>query len=53
MKKNYKAYIPIGITFLASGIIFISTVNKAVGIGLLGVGMMWIVIGLKKRRESR
>ncbi len=53
MNKNYKAFIPIGITFLGAGIIFLITVNNVIGYSLIGVGIMWIAIGLRKRKENK
>ena len=52
-KTNYKAFIPVGITFIGSGIAFTAAVNPAIGIGLLGVGIALIAIGAKKAQEDK
>ena len=52
-KPNYKAFIPAGITFIGSGVVFMAAVNPAVGIGLLGVGIALIAIGAKKAQEDK
>lgn len=42
---NYKVFIPIGITFLGAGIVFMLTVNVVLGSSFLGIGGAWITIG--------
>ena len=55
MKKqepNYKAFIPIGITFMGAGVALSAAVNPGIGVGLIGVGIVFIIIGIKKSREE-
>jgi mannitol-specific phosphotransferase system IIBC component len=51
-KPNYTAFIPIGITFLGTGVVFMTAVNPGVGIGLLGVGIAFLIIGIRKRKQE-
>jgi len=46
---NYKVFIPIGITFLGVGIVFMLTFNIVLGISFLGIGGAWIAIGAANR----
>lgn len=45
---NYKALIGAGIAFIGAGIAFMATVNPAIGGGLIAVGILFIVIGVRK-----
>lgn len=51
-KPNYKAFIPIGITFIGAGIVFITAVNPTIGIGMAGVGIAFIAIGVNYKRRN-
>ncbi len=50
-KPNYKAFIPIGITFMGAGVTFMIAVNPGVGAGLIAVGVAFMVIGVRKSKE--
>ena len=50
---NYKVFIPIGVCFTGAGVVFIAEVNPVIGIALVGVGVVWMIIGLKKRNQMR
>ena len=50
-KTNYKAFIPIGITFMGAGVTFMVTVNPAVGAGLIAVKVAYLIIGARKSKE--
>lgn len=52
-KPNYKAFIPVGITFIGSGVAFTAAVNPAIGLGLIGVGIAFIAIGAKKAQGNK
>lgn len=56
MKKesepNYRAFIPIGIIFMGAGVVFMTTVNPGVGLGLTGVGIAFLVIGIRKQKKG-
>jgi hypothetical protein len=51
-KPNYKAFIPVGITFLGTGVVFIAAVNPAIGLGLIGVGIAFIAVGIKNKKKE-
>jgi hypothetical protein len=51
-KPNYKAFIPIGITFMGTGVVFLTAVNPAIGLGLIGVGIAFIAIGIKNKDKA-
>lgn len=48
---NYKAFIPIGITFIGSGVTFMIAVNSMIGVGLIGVGLAFVIIGARRSKE--
>jgi hypothetical protein len=47
-KINYKAFIPIGVIFIGAGITFMIAVNSMIGVGLIGVGVAFVIIGARK-----
>ena len=51
-KINYKAFVPIGITFIGSGVTFMIAVNSMIGVGLIGVGLAFVISGAKKTRDN-
>lgn len=51
-KPNYKAFIPIGITFMGAGVTFLATINPGVGAGLIAVGIVFLVVGVRKSRQA-
>jgi len=52
-KPNYKAFIPIGITFMGAGVTFMVAVNPALGAGLIAVGVVYMVIGVRKSKDDQ
>lgn len=52
-KPNYKAFIPVGITFMGAGVTFMITVNPGIGAGLIGVGVAFVIVGARKSREDK
>jgi len=48
---NYKAFIPIGIAFIGAGVTFMATVNPMIGVGLIGVGLAFVIIGARRSKE--
>ena len=50
---NYKAFIPVGITFIGAGVTFMIAVNPAIGAGLIGVGVAFVIVGARKSREDK
>ena len=51
-KPNYKAFFPVGFIFIAAGMVFMITVNPAIGISLAGVGIAFIAVGAKHTRRN-
>lgn len=51
-RPNYRAFIPIGVTFLGAGIVFLLTLNNWVGIGSIAVGIIFFVVGIVKYRGT-
>jgi len=52
-KTNFREFIPIGVTLIATGIVFISAVNKEIGMALGVVGIVYLSIGIRKTRKTR
>lgn len=51
-QHNFKAFIPIGITFIGSGVVFITSVNPVIGTSLITIGIVWVILGVKNRKEN-
>lgn len=51
-RTDYKVFIPIGITFLGSGVVFLTAVNVWVGIGLIAVGIIWILVSITRYKQG-
>jgi len=51
-KPNYKAFIPVGITFLGAGVALMAAVNPGVGAGLIGMGIIFIILGVKNKEKD-
>jgi hypothetical protein len=43
-KINYKAFLPIGLAFLGTGVVYQAAVNIAIGIS-------WVAIGIAKTKK--
>lgn len=52
-KTNFREFIPIGVTLIAAGIVFISAVNKEVGVALGIVGIVYLAIGIRKTKKKK
>lgn len=48
-KTNNKVFLPIGVSFMGVGAIFMTSINPGVGLALIGVGIMFIIIGVSKK----
>jgi hypothetical protein len=48
---NYKALIGAGIAFIGAGITFMIAVNPMIGVGLISVGVVFVIVGARKRKE--
>jgi len=51
-KVNYKAFIPIGFTFIGSGLTLMITLNSMIGVGLIGIGFAFVIIGAKRTQDN-
>jgi len=51
-KPNYKAFIPIGVTFMGAGVTFMVAVNPGVGAGLIVLGAVFMIAGVRKTRDK-
>lgn len=53
MKKkkqiNFQAFFFSGIPFIGAGFVFIAAVNRVIGISLIGIGIIFMVLGGKNR----
>ena len=53
MKKkkqiNYQAFFIAGIIFMGAGAIFTISVNPGLGAALIGLGVVWMLIGVKHK----
>jgi hypothetical protein len=50
-KINYKAFMPVGLTFVGAGVVFMTAVNVVIGISLIGIGIIYVVIGVRKQNQ--
>jgi uncharacterized membrane protein len=51
-KINHKAFVPIGITFIGSGVTFMIAVNPMIGVGLISVGLAFMIRGAKRNQDN-
>ena len=51
-KVNYKAFVPVGITFIGSGVTFMIAVNPMIGAGLIVVGLAFVIRGAKRTHDN-
>ena len=47
VKKNLKPFFPVGICFMGAGVVFLVSVNRGLGIALIGLGIVYMIIGSK------
>ena len=52
-EPNFEAFLPVGIIFIGTGIALMAAVNPGVGIGIMVVGILFLVAGIKKRKEKK
>ena len=52
-EMNYHALFVSGIAFMGAGIVFFTSVNVGVGAGLLGMGMVFMIIGGRNKNKWR
>lgn len=51
MKKKDNVFFTLGISFVGVSIVFIAAVNKAIGMAFMGLGIVYMVIGIKKSKK--
>ncbi len=53
MKKqiNYKGLFFTGITFIAVGVVFMTSVNVGLGVAFIGIGGTFMIIGGKNKNK--
>ena len=51
-KKNPKALMALGITFLGSGVALSTAVNPGVGMGLITLGIVFLAMGMKQKKDQ-
>jgi len=55
MKKqevNYKAFLPLGFSFIGVGVVLMAAIHPALGTPFIGLGIIWIAIALAKMKEA-
>ncbi len=50
-ETDHKAFIPLGFSFLAIGIVFLRK-STGMGIAFMGLGISWIVIGKMRSKKK-
>jgi hypothetical protein len=50
-KKNYKAIFFTGITFIGTGVVFMTSVNAGLGAAFIGMGGIFMIIGGKNKNK--
>ncbi|MBN2858408.1 MAG: hypothetical protein JXN63_08400 [Candidatus Delongbacteria bacterium] len=51
-EPDYKAFVPIGFSFLAIGIVFLKK-SPGIGLAFIGIGISWISIGYSKSKNKK
>ncbi|HXK49651.1 MAG TPA: hypothetical protein PKW56_04215 [Clostridiales bacterium] len=51
-EPDYKAFIPIGFSFFAIGVVFLKK-SPGIGLAFIGLGISWIAIGYKKSKTKK
>ena len=49
--KTKNTFIAMGIVFMGSGVVFISTLNKIVGFGALALGIVYLAVGILGQKK--
>ena len=50
-EKNYQALFVSGITFMGAGVVFLTTINRGIGAGLIIIGAVMMIIGGKNKNK--
>lgn len=51
-KRELEFLLPMGFVFLGGGIVFWFTINNAVGLALIALGIAYIVMSVIKKRKK-
>jgi len=51
-KQNYNVFLPLGITFMGAGVVFLLAVNPGIGWTMIGRGVFFVVVGIKKSQDN-
>jgi hypothetical protein len=46
---DYRTLFILGISFSGVGVVFLATVNKAIGLAFIGISITYMIIGLKNK----
>lgn len=49
---KFNVFFILAISFLGTGLIFLITVNFAVGISFIGSSIAWIILGINQQKSS-
>ena len=52
IRKNPRKFIGIGIAFLCAGIALTASMENMVGTGLIGVGAVFFILGMRARNHN-
>lgn len=50
-KDNNEMFFSLGISLVGVSVVFIAAVNKAIGLAFLAMGIVYMVIGMKKGKK--
>ena len=42
---------PIGLTFVGAGVVFMAAVNVVIGISLIGIGVAYVAISIRRQNQ--
>ncbi len=50
-QKKYEMFFAVGVSFVGVSIVFITNVNKAIGLAFLALGISYMAIGIKHKKK--
>ena len=50
-KPNYQVIFAVGIIFMGTGVVFMSSVNPGLGAAFMGLGVVYIIIGAINKKK--
>ena len=48
-RSNKNIFLPMGIIFMGVGAVFLAAVNSGIGGALIGMGVVFIIVGITKK----